>query len=152
MKQLLYFKHHVLALLVIACGLVACTEEIDMSNRYTFTEYTVLSYLEENEQFSEYVKLLGEVPISEVSSSTVKQLLSARGAYTCFAPNDSAIHLYLDTLYRNGKPLLIVLLPTPSVRSLSTTVSSTVEKPRASPHTTPVTSPRKIMATSRCRT
>ena len=102
MKQLLYFKHHVLALLVIACGLVACTEEIDMSNRYTFTEYTVLSYLEENEQFSEYVKLLGEVPISEVSSSTVKQLLSARGAYTCFAPNDSAIHLYLDTLYRKG--------------------------------------------------
>ena len=55
MKQLLYFKKHMLALLVIASALVACTEEIDKSNRYTFTEYTVLSYLQENEQFSEYV-------------------------------------------------------------------------------------------------
>ena len=102
MKQLKYFKKHLLALLAIAGGLVACTENIDMSNRYTFTEYTVLSYLEENEEFSEYVKLLNVVPISEVSSSTVAQLLSARGAYTCFAPNNNAIQNYLDSLYRKG--------------------------------------------------
>ncbi|MBQ9190562.1 MAG: fasciclin domain-containing protein [Bacteroidaceae bacterium] len=102
MKQLLYFKKHMLALLVIASALVACTEEIDKSNRYTFTEYTVLSYLQENEQFSEYVELLNQVPISEVSSSTVAQLLSARGAYTCFAPNNEAIQLYLDSLQRKG--------------------------------------------------
>ena len=97
-----HFKKHMLALLVIAGVLVACTEEIDKSNRYTFTEYTVLSYLQENPQFSEYVTLLGQVPISEVSSSTVAQLLSARGAFTCFAPNNEAIQLYLDSLQRKG--------------------------------------------------
>ena len=80
----------------------ACTEEIDKSARYTFTEETVLSYLEKQERFSEYVRLLGEVKISSQSESTVAQLLSARGNYTCFAPSNEVIQEYLDTLQRKG--------------------------------------------------
>ncbi|MBO4905755.1 MAG: fasciclin domain-containing protein [Bacteroidaceae bacterium] len=88
------------ALAVMLC--MACTEEIDMSNRYTFTEETVISYLEKNEQFTEYVALLNVVHISNYSESTVAQLLSARGNFTCFAPNNNAIQQYLDTLYRKN--------------------------------------------------
>ena len=81
---------------------IACTENVDMSNRYTFTEYTVLSYLESDSAYTEYVKLIKKVPISEHSASTVAQLLSARGHITCFAPNNDAIQDYLDSLQRKG--------------------------------------------------
>ncbi len=87
---------------VAAFVLASCSEEIDTSNRYTFTDETVLSYLEKNEQYSEYVTLLNQVPISTVSESTVAQLLSARGNFTCFAPNNEAIQFYLDSLQRKG--------------------------------------------------
>ena len=88
--------------LVTLCLSVACTEEIDMSNRYTFTEETMLSYLQKQPQYSQYVNLLEAVPVSAASQSTVAQLLSARGHYTCFAPNNEAIQLYLDSLQRKG--------------------------------------------------
>lgn len=81
---------------------VGCTEEIDTSARFTLTEYTVLSYLESDSIYSEYVKLIHQVPVSSQSASTVAQLLSARGKYTCFAPDNEAIQDYLDTLYAKG--------------------------------------------------
>jgi hypothetical protein len=80
----------------------ACTEEIDKSARYTFTEETVLSYLEKQERFSDYVRMLGEVTISKQSESTVEQLLSARGHFTVFPPSNEAIQVYLDSLQRKG--------------------------------------------------
>ncbi|MCF0196297.1 MAG: fasciclin domain-containing protein [Bacteroidaceae bacterium] len=78
--------------------LSGCKEKIDTSARYVFTEYTVASYLETHECYSEYVKLLRKVPSSRVSSTTVFQLLSARGNYTCFAPTNEAIAEYLNKL------------------------------------------------------
>ena len=97
-------KYICTALLValLSLGVTSCKEEIDKSNRYTFTEYTILSYLEEHEQYSEYLQLLHDVKISSFSESTVAQLLSARGHFTCFAPNNDAIHEYLDSLVRKG--------------------------------------------------
>ena len=93
----------VLSAVAAATMLVACTEDIDMSNRYTMTEETILSYLEKNDSlYSEYTALLYLVPISQISESTVAQLLSARGHFTCFAPTNEAIHLYLDSLQRKG--------------------------------------------------
>ncbi len=80
----------------------SCKEDIDMSDRYTFTEYTVASYLAEHESYSDYYRLLGIVPISSRSESTVLQLMSARGNYTVFAPDNAAIQLYLDSLYAKG--------------------------------------------------
>lgn len=71
-----------------------------MSNRYTFTDETVASYLAKNAQYSEYYQLLQKVKISRRSASTVSQLLAARGNFTCFAPNNKAIQAYLDTLYK----------------------------------------------------
>ena len=99
MKQILrQFKY-------LAMGLVAftaCKEEIDTSARYVFTEYTIASYLESHEQFSEYVRLMKQQPVSDLSETSVFQLMTAYGYYTCFAPTNEAIQLYLDSLVIKG--------------------------------------------------
>lgn len=87
--------------LIGVCLLVlfsACTEEIDTSARYVFKERTIASYLEDHQQFSEYVRLLKEQPISQASKTSVYQLLTAYGYYTCFAPTNEALQNYLDSL------------------------------------------------------
>ena len=81
---------------------ISCTEEIDTSSRYVFIDKTITQYLESKEYYSEYVKLLNEVPVSDFSKTTLKQLLSARGHYTVFAPTNDAINIYLDTLCAQG--------------------------------------------------
>jgi hypothetical protein len=47
---------------------ISCTEDIDTSARYVFTEYTVASYLEAHEDYSQYVELTKYVPVSEEAS------------------------------------------------------------------------------------
>ena len=70
-------------LLCTTLWMSSCKEHIDMSDRFTFLEETVWSYLEKNDSlYSEYISLLKTVPISSISTSTVAQLLSARGHYT----------------------------------------------------------------------
>ena len=100
----LTIKFALLALVVTTMGLMqSCKEDIDMSDRYTFKEYTVASYLTEHDStYSEYIKLLKTVIISKRSESNVYQLLSARGKYTVFAPTNKAIQNYLDTLCAKG--------------------------------------------------
>lgn len=80
--------------------LTACTEDIDKSARYVFTTSTVASYLASHEQYSDYYRLLCKTPVSNISKTTVKQLMSARGNYTVFAPTNEAIQLYLDSLVK----------------------------------------------------
>ena len=62
------------ALLMTLC---CCTEDIDMSSRYVFEGKTITQYLESKEYYSEYLRLLGKVPLSAYSQTTLKQLLSA---------------------------------------------------------------------------
>ena len=88
--------------LVLQASFVACTEDIDTSARYVFRERTVAGYLESHQQFSEYVRLLKEQPVSDVSKTNVYQLLTAYGSFTCFAPTNDAIQLYLDSLVIKG--------------------------------------------------
>ena len=82
--------------------LAGCKEEVDTSTRYVFKYDTVLTYLQKHPQYSDYVSLLGKVPAGPISSSTLVQLLSARGNYTVFAPTNQAIQLYLDSLLSTG--------------------------------------------------
>lgn len=84
----------------------ACTEHIDTSARYVFTSDCVMNYLEKHEAYSEYVELLRKTPISIKSSSTVGQLLSARGHYTVFAPTNEAIAKYLEETCAEDPTLL----------------------------------------------
>ncbi len=87
------------ALIFIIC---ACTEDIDTSARYVFTEYTVASYLEAHPDYSQYLELTKVVPVSGRSRSSVYQLLTARGNYTCFALTNEAINEYLKDLVEQG--------------------------------------------------
>ena len=102
-KQLSAEKMKRFLLLAVLMGLLmSCKEDIDMSNRYVFHEKTIMSYLQSEPQYSEYANLLNHVPISSVSRSSIGQLLSARGHYTCFAPTNEAIHKYLEELTKDG--------------------------------------------------
>jgi len=84
--------------LLLVILLTGCKENVDPSMRYVFKEDTAWSYLEQHSQYSEYCRLLGLVRASMVSQTTMRQLLSARGNYTVFAPTNDAIQAYLDTL------------------------------------------------------
>lgn len=76
-----------------------CKENIDDSSLYTFTGEMMTDHFKNNpEQFSDYYEILGKVHPSRHSTSTMQELLSARGNYTCFAPTNEAIQHYLDSL------------------------------------------------------
>ncbi len=86
---------------VLVALTVSCNEKIDEEYMRTAQEPTILEYLETGKfaaNYTEYVNLLKQVPVSFRSTSTVAQLLSARGHYTCFAPNNQAIYDYLQEL------------------------------------------------------
>lgn len=90
-------KKYVLWMLV-ALYVSSCTEQVDMSNRYVFRDPTVMDYLDKHDKYSQFCELIGMVSPSEKTETTLRQLLSARGHYTVFAPTNDAIQLYLDTL------------------------------------------------------
>lgn len=118
MKNIVNIKSIKLALITACLGFIAtaCTEDIDTSARFTLKKYTVYSYLTQSPDsanYTEYTRLLRKVPISSRSSSTVAQLLSARGKYTCFAPDNKAIQDYLDSLYAKG------IIPGPNWESIT---------------------------------
>ncbi|MDD6130265.1 MAG: fasciclin domain-containing protein [Prevotellaceae bacterium] len=91
---------------ILVAGLLslgACTEEIDKSNRYVFTDQTAVTYMQKHASvYSEYLDMLFRVHLSRYTETTVGQLLSARGHYTIFAPTNSAVHAYLETLVDEG--------------------------------------------------
>ena len=95
-------KNYFLYVLAALTLCISCTEDIDTSSRYVFKDETISSYLEKHDQYSEYLYLLGEVLVNDISETNVRQLLSARGHYTIFAPTNDAIQEYLDTLHTQG--------------------------------------------------
>lgn len=102
MKQIIGF-----ILACVALVIVSCKEEVDTSSRYVFKDETIISYLEKHGQYSEYLELLGKVNVSRRSKTTVRQLLTARGNYTVFAPTNDAIAKYLEHLVEDE------VIPTP---------------------------------------
>ena len=87
---------------LLSVFLVACHEDIDTSARYVFKERTIAGYLDSHSQFSEYVRLMKEQPVSDISQTSVYQLMTAYGYYTVFAPTNDAIQLYMDSLVIKG--------------------------------------------------
>ena len=86
-----------LSLLFIFCSLffsVACKEDIDESNLYTFTGETIEDYLvNRSERFSSFNYILSRIGYDKI--------LSAYGTYTCFAPDNDAVKAYIDSLYED---------------------------------------------------
>ena len=66
----------------------SCSDEPDKSNFYTFKGQMISDYLQGNQNFSEFSRILER-------AGMMKQM-SAYGAYTCFAPTNEAIERYLS--------------------------------------------------------
>ena len=79
--------------------MTGCSDKVDDSNLYVFKGDMVSTFLTRNsESFSKYIELAGRVHLSNKSQSTVMDLLSTRGNYTCFAPNNDALQAYVDSI------------------------------------------------------
>ena len=85
-------------IMVMTLLFVSCSDNVDESDMYTFTGKTVVDVLNEKPEYSYYVAILNKVRFSEKTQSTAAQLLSTRGNYTVFAPNNNAIQQYLDSI------------------------------------------------------
>lgn len=81
----------------------SCSDSIDRSDMYTFTGSTITGYLNDNpDDFSDFAYILTRVKLSPKSTSTISDLLSARGHYTCFAPDNRAVRSYLDSIFQTS--------------------------------------------------
>ena len=86
-------KQPLTILLILA--LFACTDDIDKSNRYTFTGETVADYmLNRSEKYSHFINLL--------KRAGLLSLLNTYGQYTLFLPDNEAVEKYIqeqDSIY-----------------------------------------------------
>ena len=92
MKRILY-------ILAIALSILACTDEIDKSNRFTFTGETIMDYLlNRSDRYSHFIEVLRK--------AEMLSLLQTYGQYTLFLPDNDAIEIYLaeqDSIYQEYK-------------------------------------------------
>lgn len=71
--------------------ITACVDEPDESNRYTFTGESIESYILKDTSLTSFNYILKRARQAEK--------LSAYGQYTCFAPTNSGVAIYIDSLY-----------------------------------------------------
>lgn len=83
----------VAAILPAAIGLTSCSEDLDESNLYTATGQTIEDYLASEPEFSDFNYILQRAGLDKV--------LSAYGKYTCFAPVNEAVQIYVDSLWND---------------------------------------------------
>ncbi len=78
----------------------SCSEEISEDNFAIKTEQTITDYLADNpDKFSDLKKIFDRVKLGTGSdASTLTSVFSARGNYTVFAPNNSALAEYYQQL------------------------------------------------------
>ena len=86
------FAKHCAMALVVAFGVSSCSETINEGNFAIKSEETALDFLTSNPQFSKIKAIYDRVRLGRTEdASSLSSVLSARGNYTVFAPNDSAV-------------------------------------------------------------
>lgn len=79
--------------------LSSCKEDIDDSAFAIKTEKTMMDYISDDPNLSEIKALFAQVKLgNSANASTLESVLSARGNYTVFAPNNDAVHAYVQQL------------------------------------------------------
>ena len=79
----------ILFILAIALSMVACTDDIDKSNRFTFTGETVADYvLNRSDRYSHFINML--------ERAKLLSLLNTYGQYTLFLPDNEAVEKYVQ--------------------------------------------------------
>ena len=82
MKRILY-------ILALVLSIVACTDEIDKSNRFTFTGETLMDYLlNRSDKYSHFINLL--------ERAQLLSLLNTYGQYTLFLPDNEGVEKYIQ--------------------------------------------------------
>lgn len=80
-----------LLLAMFALGMpmmTSCSDEPDGSNFRTFDDEMMSTYLQSRPQYSDFSQI--------VTRSGLMDMLSTYGSYTCFAPNNDAVQMYLS--------------------------------------------------------
>ena len=93
MKIKNYFLTLIAVSTVSVSFLASCTKEPDESNLYTFTGQTIWDYVQEDPSLTAFCAIL--------QTSGYSNNMSSYGHYTCFAPNNDGVKLYLDSLYND---------------------------------------------------
>ena len=111
MKRILY-------ILALALSILACTDDIDKSNRFTFTGETMADFLlNRSEKYSHMIKLF--------EKAEMFGFLSTYGQYTLFLPDNAAVETYLreqDSIYWATKDSPIFVntgITSPNIEDLS---------------------------------
>ena len=120
MKRILY-------ILAIALSILACTDEIDKSNRFTFTGETVADYLlNRSDRYSHFINLLKKAELFS--------LLNTYGQYTLFLPDNEAVEKYVqeqDSIYwatkETDKPIYTGIT-SPLVEELSDSMANVIAR------------------------
>jgi len=86
----------VACMLALCVSVTGCKEEIDDSNFAIKTEQTVMDFISDKAEFSDIKQLYERVALgSDSLASPLSSVLSARGNYTVFAPNNDAIAAFM---------------------------------------------------------
>ena len=79
----------------MAGAFTACNPEPDESDLFTATGETAADYLKRQGDLTSFVYILQRVGLDKN--------LGSYGEYTCFAPNNEAVAVYIDSLYNDDK-------------------------------------------------
>lgn len=85
-------------LLLLGLG-YSCSDNVDTTDMYTFTGQTITDYLAADSNLSIFYTVIQKSKVSQQSNSYMDALLTARGNYTCFVPDNKAMKVFLDSIY-----------------------------------------------------
>lgn len=84
---------------IVAFSFSACTENISDEAYAVADDVTMTQYIQENPDLSDIRQIFERVKLGSTSNaSTLSSVLSARGNYTVFAPNNEAVRHYVDSV------------------------------------------------------
>ena len=120
MKRILY-------ILAIALSILACTDEIDKSNRFTFTGETMADYLlNRSDRYSHMITLFKRAGLFS--------LLNTYGRFTLFLPDNTAVEKYLaeqDSIYwatKDTPNFINTGISSPLVEELSDSMANVIAR------------------------
>ena len=93
MKIKNFFLTLIAVVTVSVSFLSSCTKDPDESNLYTFTGQTIWDYIQEDPSLTAFCEVL--------KNSGFSNNMSSYGHYTCFAPTNEGLKMYLDSLYND---------------------------------------------------
>ena len=85
--------------LIALITISSCSDNVDESNPYVFKGKSAYTFMKNTDDLTSFAYLLERVKLSKRSNSHFSELLSSRGNYTVFAPNNQAIQTFLDSVY-----------------------------------------------------